>query len=56
MGDKVKALQYAKTRLNTSGAVLDGKIETFISNCKDLKFPIMLKLSGAGGEGNQNNG
>ncbi len=51
MGDKVEALQYAKSiGVNTlNGAVLDGDIKTFISNCKDLNFPIMLKLSGAGG-------
>ena len=51
MGDKVEALQYAKSLgVNTlKGAVLDGDIETFISNCNDLTFPLMLKLSGAGG-------
>lgn len=51
MGDKVEALQYAKSHgINTlNGTVLDKDLKTFISNCKDLKFPIMLKLSGAGG-------
>ena len=51
MGDKIAALQFAKSLgLKTiNGAVLDNNIGSFISNCESLNFPIILKLSGAGG-------
>ncbi len=51
MGDKIAALQFAKSiGVNTiKGAVLNNDIKSFILNCERLNFPIMLKLSGAGG-------
>ena len=51
MGDKIEALNYARTLdISTlSNVVLKNSIDKFISECKKLKFPIMLKLSGAGG-------
>ena len=51
MGDKIAALQFAKSLgvKTISGAVLDNNIKSFISKCETLNFPIILKLSGAGG-------
>ena len=51
MGDKIAALQFAKSLgLKTiNGAVLNNNIESFISNCESLNFPIILKLSRRGG-------